>query len=112
MGKIIRTISADGGAVCYTVDTTDMVGKAEQIHKTSAVVTAALGRLLTAASIIGAGLKGEKDTVTLRLNGDGPVGAVIAVADATGNVKVYGANRFVVRPLNLFFTVVVCGAVV
>ena len=110
MGKIIRTISADGGAVCYTVDTTDMVGKAEQIHKTSAVVTAALGRLLTAASIIGAGLKGEKDTVTLRLNGDGPVGAVIAVADATGNVKGYVANPVVELPLNQYGKLDVSGA--
>ncbi len=111
MGKIIRTISADGGAVCYAVDTTDMVGKAEQIHKTSAVVTAALGRLLTAASIIGAGLKGQKDTVTLRLNGNGPAGPVIAVADATGNVKGYVANPVVELPLNQYGKLDVSGAV-
>lgn len=111
MGKFIRTISADGGAVCYTVDTTDMVGKAEQIHKTSAVVTAALGRLLTAASIIGAGLKGEKATVTLRLNGDGPASPIIAVADAVGNVKGYASNPVVELPLNQYGKLDVSGAV-
>ncbi|MEG1778447.1 MAG: Hsp33 family molecular chaperone HslO, partial [Angelakisella sp.] len=66
MGSFVRMITASGAAVCYSVDTTDMVGRAEYYHQTSAVVTAALGRLLTAASIIGAGLKGEKSTVTLR----------------------------------------------
>lgn len=60
MGKIIRTISADGGAVCYTVDTTDMVGKAEQIHKTSAVVTAALGRLADRGQHYWSGTEGGK----------------------------------------------------
>lgn len=83
-----------------SVDTTDIVAAAEKYHKTSAVVTAALGRLLTAASMMGNMLKGEKDSLTLRIKGDGPVGAVIAVSDSHGNVKGYAVNPVVELPLN------------
>ncbi len=58
MGKLIRAISGNGMAVCYALDSTDMVGELERIHRSSAVVTAATGRLLTAASIMGSMLKG------------------------------------------------------
>ena len=58
MSKIVRAISANGGIVCTAIDSTDIVAKAEQIHKTSAVVTAAIGRLATAASMMGSALKG------------------------------------------------------
>ena len=81
MGKVIRTISQDGGVLCCAVDSTDAVARAEQIHQTAATVTAALGRLLTAASIMGMQLKGEGDSVTLRLAGDGPAGTLLAVSD-------------------------------
>ena len=53
MGRILRAISENGGVVITAADTTDIAARAEQIHKTSAVVTAALGRLLTAASMMG-----------------------------------------------------------
>lgn len=111
MGSFVRMITANGGAVCYSVDTTDVVARAESIHKTSAVVTAALGRLMTAASIIGAGLKGDDNSVTLRVKADGPVGAVIAVADHNGNVKGYVMNPVVELPLNQFGKLDVSGAV-
>lgn len=65
MGKIVRTLSKDGLVLCCAVDSTDAISRMEQIHKTSAVVTAAEGRLLTAASIIGTMLKSTKDSVTL-----------------------------------------------
>ena len=74
MGKIVRYITTDGSAFVIAGDTTDMVSKAENIHKTSAVTTAALGRLMTAASMMGVMLKGKDDSVTLRLNGGGPAG--------------------------------------
>ena len=111
MGNFVRVITSTGAAVCYAVDTTDMVAMAEQTHNTSAVVTAALGRLMTAASIIGAGLKGDKDSVTLRIAGDGPSGAVIAVADPNGNVKGYVENAIVELPLNQYGKLDVSGAV-
>ena len=78
MGKIVRTISRDGMVMCCAVDSTDAVARMEQIHKTSAVVTAAEGRLLTAASIMGTMLKSANDSVTLRVEGNGPVGMLIA----------------------------------
>ena len=57
MGKIVRYITTDGSAFVIAGDTTDMVSKAENIHKTSAVTTAALGRLMTASSMMGVMLK-------------------------------------------------------
>lgn len=93
------------------MDSTDAVARMEQIHKTSAVVTAAEGRLLTAASIMGTMLKSTKDSVTLRMEGDGPVGMLIAVSDGTGNVKGYVGNPIVEIPLNKQGKLDVSGAV-
>ena len=111
MGKLLRAISANGGVVCYAAETTDIVARAEQIHKTSAVVTAGLGRLLTAASMMGSALKGEESSVTLRMMGDGPAGALIAVSDSHGNVRGYPCNPVVELPLNSFGKLDVGGAV-
>jgi len=104
-------IAADGSAVCHCLDSTDLVARAEQIHRTSAVVTAALGRLLTAASIMGAALKGENSSVTVRLNGKGPAGSLIAVADSAGNARGYAQNPVVELPLNRYGKLDVRGAV-
>ena len=111
MGQLLRAISKNGGVACYVAQTTDVVARAEQIHTTSAVVTAALGRLLTAASIMGSALKSEEASVTLRMMGDGPVGALIAVSDWKGNVRGYAANPVVELPLNSFGKLDVGGAV-
>lgn len=100
MGKIVRYITEDGSAFVIAADTTDVVYEMEQIHKTSAVNTAALGRLLTAASMMGVMLKGKDDSVTLRLNGNGPAGTLIAVSDSSGNVRGYLQNPVVELPLN------------
>lgn len=100
MGKIVRYITEDGSAFVIAADTTDMVGMAEQIHKTSAVNTAALGRLMTAASMMGDMLKGKDDSITLRMNGGGPAGSLIAVADSEGNARGYVQNPVVEIPLN------------
>ena len=111
MGKIVRTISRDGMVLCCAVDSTDAVARMEQIHQTSAVVTAAEGRLLTAASIMGTMLKNTKDSVTLRMEGKGPVGMLIAVSDGTGNVKGYVGNPVVEIPLKPSGKLDVSGAV-
>ncbi|MCI8443445.1 MAG: Hsp33 family molecular chaperone HslO [Provencibacterium sp.] len=111
MGKYVRAISRGGEILCLALDSTDACARAEQVHKTSAVVTAALGRLLTAASFMGMQLKTEKSSVTLRLNGDGPAGALIAVSDAAGNVRGWVQNPVVELPLNCFGKLDVAGAV-
>lgn len=100
MGRLVRCISDDGLVAISAVESTDIVAKAEQLHKSSAVVTAALGRLLTAASLMGAQLKGADQSVTLRVKGDGPIGSLTAYSDSSGNVKGYAQNPFVELPLN------------
>ena len=90
--NLLRGISENGGVVFYGVDSTDIVREMERLHKTSAVTTAALGRLLTAAAMMGAMLKGGRDTVTLQVNGGGPAGSVIAVSDSEGNARGYVQN--------------------
>ena len=111
MGKLIRCITSDGAVMATAVDTTDIINRAEQIHTTSAVVTAALGRLLTAASMMGNMLKGKDDSITLRISADGPTGSVIAVSDSTGNVRGYVQNPVVEIPLNEKGKLDVSGAV-
>ncbi len=81
------------------VDSTDIVAKAEQLHKTSAVTTAALGRMLTAAAMMGNMLKGEKNTISLKIDGGGPAGAITVSADYHGNVRGYVQNPVVEIPL-------------
>lgn len=99
MGNMIRGISENGGVIFCGVDSTNLVRTMEQIHKTSAVTSAALGRLLTAASIMGIMLKNSKDSITLRVNGGGPAGTVLAVADGMGCVKGYVEHPVVEIPL-------------
>ncbi|MCQ4948960.1 Hsp33 family molecular chaperone HslO [Bittarella massiliensis (ex Durand et al. 2017)] len=111
MGRVLRAISENGGVVMTAIDSTDVVARAEQIHESSAVVTAALGRLLTAASIMGCGLKGKEQSVTLRLSGGGPAGNVIAVSDAWGNVRGTVSQPVVELPLNPYGKLDVGGAV-
>ncbi len=111
MGKIVRSISEDATVVATVFDAKDVVGEIEKIHSPSAVVTAALGRLSIAASLIGIGLKNNDDTVTVRMNGNGPCGTLIAVADSRGNVKSYVGNPIVEIPLNQYGKLDVKGAV-
>ena len=111
MAKIVRTISKDASVVASAIDALDIVSEIERIHKTSAVVTAALGRLSIAASLIGNGLKGENDSVTIRMNGGGATGILIAVSDSRGNVKSYVGNPIVELPLNRYGKLDVSGAV-
>lgn len=111
MGKLVRCITSDGAVMATAVDSTDIVAAAEKYHCTSAVVTAALGRLLTAASMMGNMLKSEGNSLTLRLSGNGPAGSVIAVSDWQGNVRGYAMNPVVELPLNAKGKLDVAGAV-
>ena len=87
MANLIRGLSENGGVVFCGVDSTRIVRKAEKLHTTSATCSAALGRLLTGAALMGSMLKDDRDKITLRVSGGGPAGVVIACTDGTGNVK-------------------------
>ncbi|MBQ5592950.1 MAG: Hsp33 family molecular chaperone HslO [Clostridia bacterium] len=111
MDKLVRCISTDGTLVMMAAETTDMVERAQQIHETSAVTSAALGRLLTASSLMGSMLKGDSESVTLRMNGGGPAGTVMAVSDCWGNARGYVQNPVVEIPLNSKGKLDVAGAI-
>ena len=87
MANLIRGLSENGGVVFCGVGFTQIVRKAEKLHTTSATCSAALGRLLTGAALMGSMLKDDRDQITLRVSGGGPAGVVIACTDGTGNVK-------------------------
>ena len=99
MGKLVRALSEDGSVLCSAIDTTDIVREIERLHQPTPVVTAALGRMCTAGAIMGALLKNEGDTLTLRINGGGPCGTLTVVADYRGNVKCCAGNAKAAVPL-------------
>ena len=100
MNNLVRCISDDGCVVALAIDSFEIVETARRITGASKVCTAALGRLLTASSMMGVMLKGEDDSVTLRINGNGPAGSLIAAADSSGNCRGYVMNPHVELPLN------------
>lgn len=100
MGRIVRAITKDASVVCSAIDGRDIAARIEEINKSSAVCTAALGRLALGASLLGFGLKNADDSLTVRVDGGGPAGALIAVSDSYGNVKAYIQNPVVELPLN------------
>ncbi len=99
MGEILRAVTGDGTAKISVVTARDAVEKARAIHGLRPVGTAALGRALCGASMLGEMLKEENAVLTLRLKGDGPLGAVIAVSDSAGNVRGMVANPSVDLPV-------------
>ena len=92
MGELVRAMTKDGYAKAVAVTTKDIVERARQIHKTLPTATAALGRLLSAASMMGNMQKVEDGSITLQVKGGGPLGTVLAVSDADGNVRGYVQN--------------------
>jgi molecular chaperone Hsp33 len=111
MGKTVRYISTDGSVVIAASDTTDICETAREYQNSSKVCTAALGRTLTAAGLMGITLKDDDNSVTVRINGGGPAGSVIAVSDAKGNVRGYIMDPHVELPLNAKGKLDVGGAV-
>ena len=97
---MIRAIAAGGQVRAFAADTRETVEYARAAHNTSPVVTAGLGRLLTAGSMMGSMMKGERDVLTLKAEGSGPVGHYLVTADSHGNVKGYAANPDVILPAN------------
>ena len=85
--RLVRAISKDGFVKAVAVSTRDLTERARQIHKTLPVGTAALGRTLAAASMMGNALKSSGSSLTLQIKGDGPLGKILAVSDNEGNVR-------------------------
>lgn len=97
---IIRATAADGQIRAFAATTRELVEYARSAHNTSPVATAALGRLLTAGAMMGVMMKGEKDILTIKINGDGPIQGLTVTADSKGNVKGYAYNPDVMLPPN------------
>ena len=95
---IVRGHAAGGTVRAFAADTTETVAEAMERHFTYPVVTAALGRLLTAGAMMGSMMKGEDDLITLTVKGDGPIGNITVSADSHGNVKGFAGNPQVEVP--------------
>lgn len=89
---IVRGITKDGFVKAMAISSTNLVERARRIHKTTPTATAALGRVLTAASMMGNLQKVDNGALTLQVKGGGPLGTILATSDATGNVRGYVHN--------------------
>ena len=92
MDKILRTITSDGSLMAAAIDSSEIVYTAQKVHGLSRTACAALGRLLTGASLMGDMLKTDGATLTLKVNGGGPLGTLVAISDSKGNVRGYVQN--------------------
>ena len=99
MDQLVRAITRDGAVKAVAVSTKDLTERVRNIHKTLPVATAAMGRALAAASMMGNALKEEAASLTLQIKGGGPLGTVLAVSDHLGNVRGYVQNPQVDLPL-------------
>ena len=95
---IVRATAANGQVRAFAAITREIVEEARQHHGTSPVATAALGRLLTAGTMMGSMMKNETDMLTLQVRGDGPIGGITVTADSKGDVKGYVENPDVMLP--------------
>ena len=99
MDKIIHATAAEGAVKMAVITARDTVQRAREIHNCSPTAAAALGRTLCAASLLGESMKEEKASLTIRINGGGPIGSVVAVSDSEGYVRGYVDNPQVHLPL-------------
>lgn len=97
---IVRASAADCKVLAMAASTRETVEEARKAHNSSPVVTAALGRLLTAGAMMSASLKGEKELLTLRINSSDPMGGMIVTGDSKGNVKGYAFHPKAIVPAN------------
>ncbi len=108
---IVRATAADNQIRAFAVTSREMVEKARQIHNTSPVATAALGRSLSAGAMMGSMMKGEEDLLTLQIRGDGPLGGITVTADSRAQVKGYVNEPAVLIPANAKGKLDVSGAI-
>ena len=108
---IVRATAAGDTVRAFAIRSTDLTAEAREIHHTFPVVTAALGRLLSAGAMMGSMMKGEDDKLTLQMKGDGPIAQMTVTADSHGNVKGFAANPAVDIPLKRAGKLDVGGAV-
>ena len=111
MDRIIRATAADGFVKMAVITARDSVERARQIHGLSPTACAALGRTLCAASLLGQAMKEERASLTVRINGGGPIGSIVAVADHEGNMRGFAANPACELPLRADGKLDVGGAV-
>lgn len=97
---IIRATAAEGQIRAFAATTRELTEYARQAHNTSPVATAALGRLLTAGAMMGVMMKGTNDLLTIKIEGDGPIGGLTVTADSKGDVKGYAYHPEVMLPPN------------
>ena len=97
---VVRATAAEGQIRAFAATTRELTEYARAAHNTSPVATAALGRLLTAGVMMGCDMKGEKDLLTLKIQGDGPIEGLTVTADSHGHVKGYVGNPAVMLPPN------------
>ena len=97
---IVRATAADNSIRAFAISSKELVEKARQAHDTSPIMTAALGRLLSAGAMMGTMMKGEKDLLTLQIQCSGPAKGLIVTANASGQVKGYAMNPVVELPPN------------
>lgn len=108
---LVRATAADNGIRAFAATTRDLVEHARQVHNTSPVATAALGRLMTAGVMMGSMMKGDEDLITLQIKGDGPIQGIVVTADSHGGVKGYVYNPEVLLHANAKGKLDVAGAV-
>lgn len=108
---LVRATAGNAQIRAFACTTREMAEKSRQVHNSSPVVTAALGRLLAAGCMMGSMLKGEKDLLTLQVSGDGPMKGMTVTADSTGNVKGYANVADVMLPANAVGKLDVSGAI-
>ena len=99
MDRIIRATAGDGFIKMAVITARDMVERAREIHSCAPTACAALGRTLCAASLMGDMMKEENASLTIRINGGGPIGSIVAVSDSSGNVRGYVGDASVDLPL-------------
>ena len=97
---IVRATAANNQIRAFAITSKELVEYSRSVHNTSPVATAALGRLLTGAAMMGVMMKGEKDLLTVQMKGDGPIDGITVTADSKGNVKGYPGNPNVIIPPN------------
>lgn len=95
---VIRATAGDGQVRAFVATTTNMVEEARRLHDTTKVATAALGRTITATSMMGLMMKNEGDKITVIIKGGGPIGSILATSNSKGIVKGYVENPYVEVP--------------